>query len=324
MTDTLRKENNDSLEAMVASVNLGGTGVGPSPGAKMALGQGFAVGPVDPLKSSSASTTKKSIKEPLPTLSSTAAATAVVPAPPEREDDWGMSGLADILRIAQASQGLTSAQNFAATLGYDPDSLGLGLEQTIANKQESPSSSSSILPLTLPSTATPLCYTFLSPWLDDQQHRRSSFNRGSVSLEAILPPCYNVQAAPPLVPAKLAAFSDETLFYMFYAMPRDSMQEAAARELCSRGWRFHKGLLVWTLRGSTTNTVSKADGGKATDIITLNASPTTTTTAKPAKESLFGYIFFEPKTWSRVNGTVPLDESLLEEHQQQQQQQSSG
>jgi len=45
-----------------------------------------------------------------------------------------------------------------------------------------------------------------------------------------LPSCYNVHTSPPNA-AKAAAFSDETLFFMFYASPRDSLQEIAAQEL---------------------------------------------------------------------------------------------
>ena len=32
----------------------------------------------------------------------------------------------------------------------------------------------------------------------------------------------------------------ETLFYIFYSMPRDAMQAAAAVELYNRKWRYHK------------------------------------------------------------------------------------
>ena len=45
-----------------------------------------------------------------------------------------------------------------------------------------------------------------------------------------LPSCYNV-APPPPNPKKAAQFSDETLFFSFYAMPRDAAQEVAAQEL---------------------------------------------------------------------------------------------
>lgn len=45
-----------------------------------------------------------------------------------------------------------------------------------------------------------------------------------------LPSCYNVQPPPPN-PKKAAQFSDETLFFTFYALPRDAGQEVAAQEL---------------------------------------------------------------------------------------------
>jgi len=45
-----------------------------------------------------------------------------------------------------------------------------------------------------------------------------------------LPGCYSVQPPPP-GPNKAAAFSDETLFFMFYSSPRDALQEIAAQEL---------------------------------------------------------------------------------------------
>lgn len=37
----------------------------------------------------------------------------------------------------------------------------------------------------------------------------------------------------------------ETLFYMFYSMPRDQLQTAAAVELYRRDWRFHADLRLW-------------------------------------------------------------------------------
>jgi len=51
-----------------------------------------------------------------------------------------------------------------------------------------------------------------------------------VEPEFHLPACYNVQPPPP-GPTKAAAFSDETLFFMFYSSPRDALQEVAAQEL---------------------------------------------------------------------------------------------
>ena len=45
-----------------------------------------------------------------------------------------------------------------------------------------------------------------------------------------LPDCYIVHPPPP-GPTKVATFSEETLFFMFYAHPRDGLQEVAAQEL---------------------------------------------------------------------------------------------
>ena len=75
-----------------------------------------------------------------------------------------------------------------------------------------------------------------SPHLQTQslllQGRRPS------TLESIIPSCYLVPSIP--APAtKIASFADETLFYIFYPMPGDRMQDSAARELNVRGWRFH-------------------------------------------------------------------------------------
>eukprot|EP00128_Syssomonas_multiformis_P007613 Colp12_sorted_trinity150504_noHs@21806 len=62
---------------------------------------------------------------------------------------------------------------------------------------------------------------------------------------------------------KMAQFSDESLFYIFYSMPRDVLQVAAAHELYAREWRLHKALKLWFCRlpgaepSITTNTYEK-------------------------------------------------------------------
>eukprot|EP01060_Flectonema_neradi_P004169 TRINITY_DN12734_c0_g2_i2.p1 TRINITY_DN12734_c0_g2~~TRINITY_DN12734_c0_g2_i2.p1 ORF type:complete len:127 (+),score=27.20 TRINITY_DN12734_c0_g2_i2:409-789(+) len=43
-------------------------------------------------------------------------------------------------------------------------------------------------------------------------------------------------------------FHLETLFYIFYSMPRDVLQLAAAQELYNREWRFHKTHKLWFMR----------------------------------------------------------------------------
>ena len=54
-----------------------------------------------------------------------------------------------------------------------------------------------------------------------------------------VPPYYSSNP-PRLSTAQLAKFAQETLFYMFYAMPGDEAQVFAADELSQRGWWFHK------------------------------------------------------------------------------------
>ena len=37
----------------------------------------------------------------------------------------------------------------------------------------------------------------------------------------------------------------ETLFYLFYSMPKDLLQACAAQELYRRDWRYHGELRLW-------------------------------------------------------------------------------
>lgn len=48
----------------------------------------------------------------------------------------------------------------------------------------------------------------------------------------------------------MPAFSDETLFFIFYQNPRDVVQELSAGELYSRDWRWHKELQQWMMKDS--------------------------------------------------------------------------
>jgi CCR4-NOT transcription complex subunit 2 len=73
--------------------------------------------------------------------------------------------------------------------------------------------------------------SFMSPFSDQP----------SVEPEFSLSPVYSLSQVTP----KMASYSDETLFYIFYAFPRDAMQEAAAQELYGRSWRYHKELKLW-------------------------------------------------------------------------------
>jgi CCR4-NOT transcription complex subunit 2 len=66
--------------------------------------------------------------------------------------------------------------------------------------------------------------TFITPWADSSAAH-------AIEPDFHIPACYVNVNTPPPGSAKAQAFSDETLLYMFYACPRDAVQEIAAQEL---------------------------------------------------------------------------------------------
>ncbi|KAI5896245.1 uncharacterized protein SCHCODRAFT_02614346 [Schizophyllum commune H4-8] len=140
-------------------------------------------------------------------------------------DRWGLLGLLALIRNATSDEGLLSG------MGTDLGTMGLDM-----------------------GTSGPLYSTFITPWADQSAAH-------SVEPEFHLPSCYAVNAPPP-GPQKAQAFSEETLFYMFYAHPKDALQEVAAQELYSRNWRYHKELRVWITKESSTTIVQKSAHGE--------------------------------------------------------------
>lgn len=157
-----------------------------------------------------------------------------------------------------------------------------------------------------------LSRVFTSPWAELGSH--ASGKRTQTSLEAILPTCYNVQA-PPHAATRLASFTEETLFYMFYGMPRDRMQEMAARELTvNRGWRFHRELRLWLLPASAAPTAASTTAGISTLHISCpSPAEEITTTSGGGTPETASYVVFDPNTWSKIRRELPpIKEGLLE------------
>jgi len=77
--------------------------------------------------------------------------------------------------------------------------------------------------------------TFASPFTDQALTPDPQFHT---------PSCYMMHP-PSLKGEHLSKFQLETLFYMFYSMPKDVLQACAAQELYRREWRFHGELKVW-------------------------------------------------------------------------------
>lgn len=64
--------------------------------------------------------------------------------------------------------------------------------------------------------------------------------------------CYYNQP-PVLKTTHLSKFHIETLFYIFYSMPKDVLQAYAAQELYAREWRYHGELKMWLKRASAAD-----------------------------------------------------------------------
>mmetsp|Transcript_2099 Transcript_2099/g.6351 ORF Transcript_2099/g.6351 Transcript_2099/m.6351 type:complete len:165 (+) Transcript_2099:1144-1638(+) len=109
---------------------------------------------------------------------------------PEQQTKFGLLGLLDVIRM-------TNADLNTLALGSDLTTLGLNLN-----------------------SAECLYATFASPWAEAPTTREPQFN---------LPMCYYMQP-PPLKTSHLSKFQLETLFYIFYAMPKDAHQPVSLDE----------------------------------------------------------------------------------------------
>lgn len=91
---------------------------------------------------------------------------------------------------------------------------------------------------------------------------------------------------------KIQSLSDESLFYIFYTMPRDELQEKAAAELFNRNWRYHKELKTWLTK----------------DLNTPDTAYTKTTQYEKGV-----YTFWDIVGWCRVNKEFILYYDMLED-----------
>ncbi|GAB4836190.1 Probable NOT transcription complex subunit vip2 [Ancistrocladus abbreviatus] len=124
-------------------------------------------------------------------------------------DPFGLLGLLSVIRMSDPD--LTSL-----ALGIDLTTLGLNL-----NSSEN------------------LHKTFGSPWSDEPAKGDPEF---------IVPQCYYAKQPPPLHQGYFSKFNLDTLFYIFYSMPKDEAQLYAANELYNRGWFYHREVRVWLTR----------------------------------------------------------------------------
>lgn len=169
-------------------------------------------------------------------------------------DRFGLLGLLSLIKSADPDLSMLS-------MGVDLQTFGLNLN-----------------------SSDPLHPSFITPWSENNMLASSR-----VEPEFTLPSCYNVQPPPP-AQSKIASFSDETLFFIFYSTPRDVLQEVAAQELYARNWRYHKELHVWLTKEQNTEPTQKT----------------------PTYER-GTYVFFDPALWEKVSKNFHLMYEMLEE-----------
>ncbi|OMJ15406.1 putative NOT transcription complex subunit VIP2 [Smittium culicis] len=115
---------------------------------------------------------------------------------------------------------------------------------------------------------------FGSPWADIYPLS------GSTEPEYILPQCYSY-TLPPTVDSKINLVTEETLFYIFYSMPKDELQLVAAEELYKRQWRFHKELRIW-----------------------ITKDPEAQVSSRNAQGEQGVFIVFDPTIWEKVKKDI--------------------
>ncbi|KNC77827.1 hypothetical protein SARC_09722 [Sphaeroforma arctica JP610] len=151
-------------------------------------------------------------------------------------DRYGLLGLLGVIRM-------TDRDTNTLALGIDLTTLGLDL-----NSPEM------------------LYKTFSSPLAKGPEHVDPEYSLPSFYL--MTPP-----QSPPL--QKIHSFTDQSLFYIFYSMPRDILQHAAATELYARDWRYHRDLKLWFANEAPIDATGKA-GERDT------------------------YVYFDINTWQKV------------------------
>ncbi|WPK22828.1 hypothetical protein PUMCH_000045 [Australozyma saopauloensis] len=123
-----------------------------------------------------------------------------------------------------------------------------------------------------------------SPW---QETTRSEAEPYFSLPESILKK--NIIPQPEPCGSKIQSFQDETLFYIFYSRPRDTIQEYAARELVTRNWRYHRDLQVWLTKDSNVDP----------QIISPDVERGV-------------YIFFDPHNWEKIRKEFVLHYSSVQ------------
>ncbi|VDO25189.1 unnamed protein product [Onchocerca flexuosa] len=193
-------------------------------------------------------------------------------------DQFGMAGLLTFLRAIESDPAIV-----ALALGHDLTTLGLNLNSTERN----------------------IYATFGGPWADypcriqDLEAKAGFYDFlclmirfQYLSYYLPVPEEYltNASIRDKLPNIKLSKLSEDVLFYLFYNCPGEVYQVAAASELYSRDWRFHKSQRVWLTRSQY--------GGVKEQTSTYEKG---------------SYNVFDPVQWRKIPRDMTLEYKELEE-----------
>ncbi|GAB6024192.1 hypothetical protein CHUAL_008893 [Chamberlinius hualienensis] len=171
-------------------------------------------------------------------------------------DPFGMVGLLTFIRAAETDPNLVSL-----ALGSDLTTLGLNLNS--------------------PDNLYP---TFSGPFSDVPCRPQDIDYHNPVEYLT------NTAIKEKLASVKLSRYGDDLLFYLFYSYGCDVLQLAAAAELYSRDWRFHKEERVWVTR-----------------------APGMAPMEKTATYERGTYYFYDTEKWRRTAKEFHLDYDKLED-----------
>merc|ERR1719351_138879 len=171
-------------------------------------------------------------------------------------DQFGMIGLLTFIRAAETDPNLVSL-----ALGADLTTLGLNLNSEVN-----------------------LYPTFGGPWAETPCRPQD--------IDFHVPHEYltNQTIREKLAPVKLNRYKDDVLFYMFYTNVGDVLQLAAAAELYTRDWRYHRDDRVW---------ITRAPGMVPSERASTYERGT--------------YYFFDVQNWRKVSKEFHLDYDKLED-----------
>ncbi|KIW12135.1 hypothetical protein PV08_09410 [Exophiala spinifera] len=171
-------------------------------------------------------------------------------------DKFGMKGY-----IAEQDNATPASRSLMR--GVDLSTLGINM-----------SSEGSLLP------------SYPGPWADHNAQPLRPLDSGYT-----IPDCYTVKKIAPLS-SRINGLMDETLFFIFYTMPRDYTQMLVAQELVARKWRYHMREKQWLTRDE--------------------ASPSPVLLEDKISEQGY-YIWWDTKLWKKVRRIYTLRYEDLEE-----------